>query len=79
LSSYTYHLCKTYGSEEIDTKEVEITEVKVAKDKMSVELICKNLRPGYVHELNAHGVWSTDRAALLHPHAYYTLNRIPKK
>jgi len=79
MSSYTYTLSSKYGSDEVNSAEVEITEAIVAEDGMSVELICKDLRPGYVHELNAHGVWSTDRSALLHPHAYYTLNRIPKK
>ncbi len=79
MSSYTYTFSSKYGSDEVNSAEVEITEAIVAEDGMSVELICKNLRPGYVHELNAHGVWSTDRSALLHPHAYYTLNRIPKK
>jgi len=79
MSSYTYHLWSTYGSDELDSAKVKITSAKVAEDGMSVDLECENLRPGYVHELNAPGVWSTDRSALLHPRAFYTLNRIPRR
>jgi hypothetical protein len=35
------------------------------------------LRPFYVHELTVAGVRNAAGQKLLHPEAYYTLNRIP--
>ncbi len=78
MKSYTHNYWSKYGSDEVDEQEVQITAVKVADDNRSVELICEGLRSGYIHELDASGVWAEDRTALLHAEAYYTLNRIPK-
>jgi hypothetical protein len=44
-----------------------------------VRLKCEGLRAGYVHELHLPGVKSATGAGLVHPEAYYTLNRIPKE
>ncbi len=78
LSSYTYTYHRNYGSEEIDTAPHKITNIQVSDDNLSVTLKVDNLRATYVHELHAPGLRNQDGKALLHPEAYYTLNKIPK-
>jgi hypothetical protein len=51
--------------------------VSVASDGLSVDLVVGNRQALFVHELAAKGVRSADGLPLLHPDAYYTLNRIP--
>lgn len=77
MSSYTYLYHKTYGSPEIDTRELKITAARVSADRKSVRLTVEGLRAGYVHELHMPRVRSHTGEPLLHPVAYYTLNRIP--
>ncbi len=79
MESYTYLFHETYGSDEILKQPVTIDQVHVSADGMRVQLMVHNLRPLFVHELTAHGVRGRDQQTLLHPAAYYTLNRIPAK
>ncbi|MFT7486618.1 MAG: hypothetical protein ACI9F9_002473 [Candidatus Paceibacteria bacterium] len=78
LSSYTYLLHSPYGSPEVDTETLELIEVVLAKDRLSVELVVSGLREGYVHELHALGVRSEKGVPLLHEAAYYTLVHVPE-
>ncbi|TWT47006.1 hypothetical protein KOR42_42740 [Thalassoglobus neptunius] len=78
MNSYTYLYQASYGSEEIQNRELTITSADVSEDRLSVKLTVKGMRELFVHELTARGVRSADGAPLLHPDAYYTLNRIPK-
>lgn len=78
LESYTYRLHEPYGSPEFERARVMITAATPTEDGLSVDLTCLGLRAGYVHELRAEGLRSTDGLPLLHPDAYYTLNRIPE-
>jgi len=79
MKSYTYELHSAYGSGEMDTKQLTISEVIVSADARSVELKVEGLRGSYVHELVAKGLRSAAGLALLHADAYYTLNEIPKE
>lgn len=78
MTSYTYELHEAYGSDEMDTAPCRIVRADVAADRRSVELVVEGRRAMYVHELVADGVRSSDGLPLLHPDAYYTLNRVPK-
>ncbi len=78
MTSYTYLYHQKYGGDEVDAQLVKIAEVLVSVDGRSVYLRCEGLRAAYVHELHLPGVRSEGGAELLHPEAYYTLNRIPK-
>jgi hypothetical protein len=78
MNSYTYLYQSSYGSDEIQKQDLEITMAIVADDGLSVRLQINGLRELFVHELAAVGVRSLDGEPLLHPFAYYTLNRIPK-
>jgi hypothetical protein len=76
MNSYTYLFQSTYGSDEIQKQDLQISAATVSDDGLSVRLRINGLRPLFVHELRAVGVRSADGEPLLHPDAYYTLNRI---
>lgn len=84
MSSYTYEYHEPYGSEEMETRTLAVREARVV-DARTVRLTIEGLREGgmgFVHELHAEGVRGaagTEHAGkpLLHPTAYYTLQRIP--
>lgn len=77
MTSYTYEYHSSYGSDEIDSKELTVARAAVSADGLLVRLTVEGLRRGYVHELHLEGVRSGDDRPLLHSAAYYTLNRIP--
>ena len=77
MISYTYLYHPDYGSPEVETRELNLAKVRVAAGGRSVDLTVEGLRPGYVHELHLPGIVSVEGEGLLHPRAYYTLNRIP--
>ncbi|MCZ6795971.1 MAG: hypothetical protein O7J95_20375 [Planctomycetota bacterium] len=77
LFSYTYKYHGTYGSPEVDAKELAVRRAEPSPDGRWVRLRVEGLREGYVHELHLEGVRSRTGGALLHDRAYYTLNRIP--
>ncbi|MCC7014122.1 MAG: hypothetical protein IT454_16310 [Planctomycetes bacterium] len=76
LSSFTYLLHETYGSDEVDKAECKVREARVSEDGLRVELAVEGLRAGYVHELHAQ-LSDTNAEPLLHSVAYYTLITIP--
>ena len=79
MNSYTVLYQATYGSDEIQKQDLVITSATVSEDGLRVRLAVNNLRELFVHELTALGIRSCDGKPLLHPHAYYTLNRIPSE
>jgi hypothetical protein len=79
MSSYTYNYHETYGSDEILHKSPTIEKATVSEDRLRVKLTVSGLRELFVHELNADKVRSGEGQPLLHPAAYYTLNRIPRQ
>jgi len=79
MHNYTYLYSSAYGSEELNKEDNPIIDAKVSDDKRSVRLKIDGLRPHYVHELQANGITNENGEFLLHPDAYYTLNRIPEK
>jgi hypothetical protein len=76
--TYTYELHERYGSDEMDTKPATVKSATASDDGLTVDLVLDGVREGYVHELVAAGVRSSDGLPLLHSDAYYTLNRRPK-
>jgi glucose/arabinose dehydrogenase len=79
MKSYTYTYHSSYGSDEILNRELPLEQITVSEDGTRVHLKVNNLRELYVHELVAAGVKNKAGQSLLHPQAYYTLNKIPKK
>lgn len=79
LQTYTYIYQASYGSPEVDHTKPTIKQVQVSDDHLSAELLIDGLQVGHIHELISKGVKSAEGETLLHPEAYYTLNRIPAK
>lgn len=79
MNSHTYLYHSTYGSDEIQKQTLTINKATVSKDGLRVRLQVDGLRELFVHELIATGIRSRAGEPLLHPHAWYTLNRIPRK
>jgi glucose/arabinose dehydrogenase len=79
MKTFTYLYRADYGSPEVDATTPKITQVTVGKDGKSVRLHVDAVQEGHIHDLQLPGVRSADGEPLLHPHAYYTLNYIPKE
>lgn len=79
VSSHTYLYHSTYGSDEIQKQNLTVKRATVSEDGLRVRLHIDGLRELFVHELVAAKIRSLDGEPLLHPHAWYTLNRIPKR
>ena len=77
MASHTYTYHETYGSDEIQKQTLTVQKAKVSEDGLRVMLEVGGLREYFVHELVATGVRSAAGEPLLHPDAYYTLNRVP--
>lgn len=76
--SYTYKYHSVYGSPQINSQDLDIQGVTLSDDGLKARIAVGNLRPYYVHEIQAFGlVNASDGNQLLHPSAYYTLNSIP--
>jgi hypothetical protein len=78
VSSHTYLYHSTYGSDEIQKQSLTVKRTTVSEDGLRVRLAIDGLRELFVHELFAPKIRSRDGEPLLHAHAWYTLNRIPK-
>ncbi len=77
MSSFTYLLHAIYGSPEVETKSLVVKPGTLSDDQRHIFLHVDGLREGFVHELHAEGVRSTEGDPLLHADAYYTLNTRP--
>jgi hypothetical protein len=77
LSRFTYLYHSTYGSDEIQKSDLEVASVTVSDDGRRARLEVSGLRELFVHQIVAAGVRDREGKPLLHPDAYYTLNRIP--
>ena len=77
MSNYTYLLHSPYGSPETDKDSVAVKLAQVSGDRLTVDLACEPLKPGYVHELHLDLLRDEAGEPLLHPRAYYSLIEIP--
>ena len=78
MKSHTYLYHSSYGSDEIQKQNLEIRSATVSENGRRVRLVVDGLRELFVHSLEADGVRSEAGQSLLHPDAYYTLNRRPE-
>nr|WP_286763392.1 hypothetical protein [Rhodopirellula sp. UBA1907] len=76
IETYTYEYRSQYGSPEVDPTKPTITSATVSEDGMHVRLVIDGLQLGHVHELHSNAVRNQGGNPLLHPQAYYTLNKI---
>jgi len=76
IGGFTYLYHRAYGSSPVNRLACPVRKVLVAPDGLSVRIAALCLREGYVHEIKAPGVRAQGGTEpLLHPVAYYTLNR----
>ena len=78
LKSYTYPYHSRYGGEPVDVKTHEVKFAGLDVLGLFIDLAVDEMREGYVYELLARGVRDHTGRPLLHPEAYYTLNRTLK-
>ena len=52
--------------------------VSLAEDGMSAKIVLDKLTKGFVYEFDLNPLRSRDNDELLHRHAHYTVNEIPK-
>ena len=78
LGSFTHVYHEDYGSPEVDRTVPRVTAVRASDDGRSVQLVVDGMVLGHVHEFDLGALRSAAGLPLLHQHAYYTVNRIPK-
>ncbi len=67
-----------YGSPEVDQTTPTVTKVDVTRSGRTVHLFVDGMVRGHVHEFTLGDLKSQSRQDLLHHHAYYTVNEIPR-
>jgi hypothetical protein len=78
LGTFTHIYHGAYGGPEVDRTAPRVVEVEVDRDGLGVRLVLDALRPGHVHEFDLDLV-AEDGEALLHRHAFYTVNAVPRR
>ena len=58
--------------------EPTVKSVKVASDGLSAKIVLDTMTRGHVHEFDLVKLRSRDGETLVHRHAYYTVNEVPK-
>ena len=76
LRIFRYYYQVKYGSPPIDEARLKVSEVRVAPDGLSAELIVPELKAGFVYEFELGGLRTLSGEALANPIAYYTANRL---
>ncbi|MDT0686942.1 c-type cytochrome [Autumnicola psychrophila] len=79
VESFIYKYHPVYGSPPVKQEENPIKGVKVSDDGMRARIAVDNLRENFIHHISLPGVRARENYySLVHPSAYYTLNKIPK-
>ncbi|MFO0906357.1 MAG: hypothetical protein U0939_25350 [Pirellulales bacterium] len=78
LSAFTHPYHAGYGGPEIEKHRPTVTTATLADDQRSATLQVEGLREGFVYEFDLARLRSSDQDELLHRHAYYTLNALPR-
>ena len=77
LGTFTHIYHGGYGGPEVDQTKPMVQSVTLSEDGLRATLVLDKLTLGHVHEFDLGAVRARDGEALLHRHAYYTLNAIP--
>ena len=76
---YGYRYWRTYGSPQVDPTPIKVESALVSPDGKTVSLKLPRLVTEKVYELHLQNITSQDNEELVHPEAYYTLNRLVGK
>ena len=75
--NHVYHA--GYGSPEVDHTTPRVTSAVPAPDGLSVRITLDKVVEDHIHAFDLSKVMAADGRRLLHAHAYYTVNEIPKE
>lgn len=78
ITTYTHVYDAGYGSPEVDLTTAQVTRAVPAADGMSVQIQLTALVEDHIHEFDLAKITSRTGDHLIHRHAYYTVNEIPK-
>ena len=78
VSTFTHDYRQAYGGPEVRQSTPKVTSVELSEDGLSARIRLSEIKKGHVHEFDLEGLKSRDGGTLLHRHAYYTVNEIPK-
>ena len=79
VSTFTHIYHGGYGGPEVDQTTPQVKSAKLAADGLSAQIVLSELKRGHVHEFDLGLLRDRDKEELLHRHAYYTVNEVPKK
>jgi hypothetical protein len=79
LSTFTHEYHAGYGGPEIEVTTPKVLAARLSDDGMTADLELDLLRKGHVHAFDLAALRSRDHDELLHRHAYYTVNEVPKE
>ena len=78
VSTFTHIYHAGYGGPEVEQTTPTVKSVKLASDGLRATIELSELKLGHVHEFDLGALRSRDKENLLHRHAYYTVNEVPK-
>ncbi len=78
LTTFTHEYHAGYGGPEIEMATPKVLAARLSDDGMTADLELDLLRKGHVHAFDLAALRSRDHDELLHRHAYYTVNEVPK-
>lgn len=78
ITDFTYLYHHFYGSPVQQKQSRGILSAEVAQDALSVHLKIDRFRKGFIYEIKAPGIKSSNGSHLLHELGYYTLNEVPE-
>ena len=79
VSTFTHIYHAGYGGPEVDQTTPVVKAAKLSSDGLRATIELDRLTLGHVHEFDLGALRSRVREELLHRHAYYTVNEVPKR
>ena len=79
VSTFTHIYHGGYGGPEVDQTTPVVKAVELSTDGLRATIKLSQLTLGHVHEFDLGVLRSHDQEELLHRHAYYTVNEIPRQ
>jgi hypothetical protein len=78
VTTFTHIYHAGYGGPEVDRTTPTVESAKLSADGMSATINLSDLKRGHVHEFDLNTLRGKNHEELLHRHAYYTVNEVPK-
>ena len=78
LSTFTHIYHGGYGGPEVDQTTPVVKSVTLSENGKSASIEVPGIKPGHAYEFDLGELRDEEKTTLLHRHAYYTVNEIPK-